>query len=125
MLEVDNFFGDEKEVARCHQVLEKAIKKHFKEIEIPIAWLIWSFCIRSRKAQTISLECCELLAKKLNISPVELQEALWFLHHCVGLLLYYPEIEELRDTVICDIQVVFDSASNLINSTFTFCNVGQ
>ena len=125
MLEVDNFFGNEEEVDGFQKVLERAIKQNFKEIEIPIAWLILSFCIRSKEMQTISLESCERLAKKLNIGPEDLQIALWFLHHCVGLLLYYPEIEELKDTVICDIQVVFDSASNLINNTFTFNNVGQ
>ena len=54
-----------------------------------------------------------------------IQEALWFLHHCVGLLLSYPELDALKGTVICDIQVVFDSASNLIKNTFSFDKVGQ
>ena len=43
----------------------------------------------------------------------------------MGVLLYYPEIESLKDTVICDMQVVFDSASNLIKNTFTFEKVGH
>ena len=73
----------------------------------------------------MSLEECEKLAKKAAISQSELQEALWFLHHRVGVLLYYPEIEALKGTVICDIQIVFDSATNLIRNTFTFDKVGK
>jgi ankyrin len=64
-------------------------------------------------------------SKKLNVDPEELQEAMWFLHHCVGLLLYYPELEVLKSTVICDIQVIFDSASKLIENTFTFERFGE
>ena len=71
------------------------------------------------------LGACEELAGKLNINPEELQDALYFLHHHMGMLLYYPEIEALKDTVICDQQVVYDSTSNLIRNTFTFEKVGE
>ena len=119
---VDNLTGEEDEIEPIRQKLETVIKENFSTIEIPVAWLVLNLCIRSKKVQTMSLAECEVLAKKLNIGPAELQQALWFLHHCVGLLLYYPELEELRDTVICDIQVVFDSTSNLIKKTFVTSN---
>ena len=125
MFAVNNLSGNQDEIDRIRQKLEVVISKNFKKIEIPVAWLVLSFCIRSAKHRTISLQKCEELAGKLNIGPEELQEALWFLHHCVGLLLYYPKLDALKDTVICDIQVVFDSASNLIKNTFTFDKVGQ
>ena len=72
----------------------------------------------------MSLEDCERLGGKVGINPSELQDALWFLHRCVGVLLYYPELPALQGTVICDMQVVFDSISNLIRNTFTFAKVG-
>ena len=125
MFAVNNLSGHQDEIDRIRQKLEVVISNNFKKIEIPVAWLVLSFCIRSAKHRTISLQKCEELAGKLNIGPEELQEALWFLHHCVGLLLYYPELDALKGTVICDIQVVFDSASNLIKNTFTFDKVGQ
>lgn len=106
------------------QKLASVCKENIRYIKIPVAWLILSFCIRNLKLKTIHLEVCERLARKLNISPEELQISLWFLHHCVGLLLYYPELEALKDTVICDIQAVFDTASNLMNDTFTHDIVG-
>ena len=125
MFAVNNLSGHQDEIDRIRQKLEVVISNNFKKIEIPVAWLVLSFCIRYAKHRTISLQKCEELAGKLNIGPEELQEALWFLHHCVGLLLYYPELDALKDTVICDIQVVFDSASNLIKNTFTFDKVGH
>ena len=122
MFAVDNLTGEEDEIEPIRQKLETVIEENFSTIEIPVAWLVLNLCIRSKKVRTMSLAECEELAKKLNIDPAELQKALWFLHHCVGLLLYYPELEELKDTVICDIQVVFDSTSNLIKSTFVTSN---
>ena len=125
MFAVNNLSGQQDEIDHIRQKLEVVISNNFKKIEIPVAWLVLSFCIRYAKHRIISLQTCVELAGKLNIDPEELQEALWFLHHCVGLLLYYPELDALKDTVICDIQVVFDSASNLIKNTFSFDKVGQ
>ena len=125
MIPVNNLSGGQDEIDSIQLRLEKAIMENFEKIEIPVAWLFLSFCLRYTKMRTMSLAMCEGIARKLNIGPEELQEALWFLHHCVGLLLYYPELKALKNTVICDIQVVFDSASNLIKNTFTFDKVGE
>ena len=125
MLSVDNMNGSEDEMDRIRNVLERVIEKCFEKVTIPASWLLFSLYMRSKKVRTMSLKECEKLAKKAGISRSELQEALWFLHHRVGVLLYYPEVEALKGTVICDIQVVFDSASNLIRNTFTFDKVGK
>ena len=124
MLSVDNMNGSEDEMDGIRKVLERVIEKCFERVTIPASWLLFSLYMRSKKVRTMSLEECEKLAKKAGISRSELQEALWFLHHRVGVLLYYPEVEALKGTVICDIQVVFDSATNLIRNTFTFDKVG-
>ena len=125
MLSVDNMNGSEDEMDGIRCVLERVIEKCFEKVMIPASWLLFSLYMRSKKVRTMSLEECEKLAKKAGISRSELQEALWFLHHRVGVLLYYPKVEALKGTVICDIQVVFDSASNLIRNTFTFDKVGK
>ena len=125
MLSVDNMNGNEDEMDGIRGVLERVIEKCFERVTIPASWLLFSLYMRSKKVRTMSLEECEKLAKKAGISRSELQEALWFLHHRVGVLFYYPEVEALKGTVICDIQVVFDSATNLIRNTFTFDKVGK
>ena len=124
MLAVDNMTGGKEEIERIHTVLENVIERSFKKVDIPAAWLAFSLYIRQKKHRTISLKECEQIAAKFKISPDELQHALWFLHHRVGVLLYYPMIAALKGTVISDIQIVYDSATNLIRNVFTFDKVG-
>ena len=116
MFSVNNLDGDENEMHHIRKKLGEVIERNFEKIDIPVAWLVLSLYIRSKKWRTLSLVECEELAGKLNMSREDLQHALWFFHHCIGVHLYYPEI--LGDTLICDTQVVFDSATNLIRHTF-------
>ena len=125
MLPVDNMRGGQDEMNRIRKILEKTIKESFEKVKIPASWLVLSLQIRAKKMRTIRLKECEELARKVGISRSELQHALWFLHHYVGVLLYYPELEALKGTVICDIQVLYDSATNLIKNVFTFDKVGK
>ena len=120
ILPVDNLTGDQDEIDQIQERLVEVIEQCFQKISIPASWLVLSLHIRSKELRTMTLEECERMAGNVGISPKELKEALWFLHHHVGVLLYYPELEELKSTVICDIQVVFDSATKLIKNTFTF-----
>ena len=39
--------------------------------------------------------------------------------------MYYPDVEELKDVVICDPQIVFDSVMELILNTFKFESAGK
>ena len=113
MLPVDNMFGDEDEMDEIRKRLMEVISS-FKKIPIPASWLMLNLIIRSKKCSTMSLEDCEEIAGNLKISKEELQHALWFLHHSVGSLLYYPEVEELKDTVICKVEAMYDSVTNFI-----------
>ena len=113
MLQVDNMYGDEDEMDKIRKRLMEVISS-FKKIPIPASWLMLNLIIRSKKCSTMSLEDCEEIAGNLKISKEELQHALWFLHHSVGSLLYYPEVEELKDTVICKVEAMYDSVTNFI-----------
>ena len=125
MLAVNNWSGDQDEIDGIRAVLERVIEKSFEKVPIPAAWLMLSLYIRKKGCRTMTLAECERIASKVGIGPEELQEALWFLHHRIGVLLYYPEVESLKGTVMCTVQVLFDSATNLIKNTFTFDKVGK
>ena len=125
MLAVNNWSGDQDEIDGIRAVLERVIKKSFEKVPIPAAWLMLSLYIRKKGCRTMTLAECERIASKVGIGPEELQDALWFLHHRIGVLLYYPEVESLKGTVMCTVQVLFDSATNLIKNTFTFDKVGK
>ena len=38
---------------------------------------------------------------------------------------YYPNVKEVKDLVICDLQILFDSITNIIVYTFTFDRAGE
>ena len=122
ILPVDNLKGKQDEIDTIRDRLVEVIENSFRKIPIPASWLVLSLHIRSKKLRTMTLSECERMASNVGIHPNDLKEVLWFLHHHMGVLLYYPELEELESTVICDIQVVFDSATKLIKNTFTFDN---
>ena len=126
MLKVDNMKGDKEEMDEIRTCLNNVIKNSFKEIEIRASWLILSLYIRHTKEYQMSLKDCEKIASNLGIiGSADLKKALLFLHHNLGVLLYYPTIKELKDKVICNTQIVYDSATNLIKNSFTFKNVGE
>ena len=125
VLPIDNMHGGEDEIKKVRQFLEEGMKKHFKKLSIPASWLILSLCLRKIEERTASLQNVLQLAGELNIPEREAKLALWFLHHYAGVLMYFPKLKELKDTVICDTQVVYDSTTNLIVNTFKFKSVGK
>ena len=125
VLPIDNMHGGEDEIKKVRQFLEEGMKKHFKKLSIPAPWLILSLYLREREERTASLQSVLQLAGELGIDEREVKLALWFLHHYAGVLMYFPKLKELKDTVICDTQVVYDSTTNLIVKTFKFESVGK
>lgn len=123
ILPVDNMEGSKDEIDGIRQFLEDLIERYFQEFPIPAAWLMFSLCLRKLGKKVMHIEECVLIASKLHMDRAELMEALWFLHHSIGIIMHFPEIPELQDLVICDIQVIFDSVTRLIVNTYTFGNV--
>ena len=123
VLAVDNKTGGKEEVDSIRKFLQDRIRHHFKKIPIPAAWLMFSLCLRKQVLRMLSLEYCMQLAWQFGMSPKETKVALWFLHHYAGVLMYFPDVPELEDTVICDVQIVFDSVTNMIVNTFKFGKV--
>ena len=123
ILAIDNKSGGAEEVDTLRKFFEKYMQKHYQKISIPAAWLILSIYLRKQEKKTVSLQDCLVMAQKLNMSAEETKLALWFLHHRAGTLMYFPNLAELQDTIISDVQIVYDSVSNLIVNTFRFGKV--
>ena len=115
---IDNKRGNEDEIIKLQQFLEKILKQNFKERDIPACWLAFNLSLRSQGANIISLKDCILLAKKCHMSEENTKLALWFFHHHAGILMYFPEVKDLEDIVIVDTQVIYDSITRLILIAF-------
>ena len=119
---IDNMFGtDESEMSYVRKEIEGIIKDYFPAIPIPVSWLMFRIILHLLNKPVVSLSQCEEIAKQLSM-PSRVQEALWFFHHDIGSLMYYADIPSMKDTVICDPQVVFDSISKLIIDKFKCSN---
>ena len=125
VISMDNMGGGVEEVSKIRTLLEGSMEKRFKKLRIPAVWLLFSLCLRMRDVRTASMECCLELSSILNMSPYETKIALWFLHHHAGVMMYFPNVPGLEDLVIIDIQVVYDSVTNIILRAMSFDNVGQ
>ncbi len=122
---IDNMYGGASEVKKIRNFIEEGMKQHFKKLSIPAAWLVFSLCLRKREERTASLQSVHELAEELGMLKNETNLALWFLHHYAGVVMHFPEVEELKDIVICDSQIVYDSVTNLIVNTFKFRQVSK
>ena len=125
VLVVNNKSGGIAEVHKIQKILEDQMKRSFKKLTIPVSWLIFSICLRKKAVRFTSLQSCLDLAKLLNIPPDEAKLAIWFLHHQAGLLMHFPDLPELCDSVICDLQIVYDSVTHLIVNTYKCGHVHQ
>ncbi len=121
---LDNMGGGIEEIHQLRQLLESAMKNHFKMLKIPAVWLLFSLCLRMREVRTASMDTCLALSSAFNMTSYETKVALWFLHHHAGVLMYFPSVPGLEDLVIIDIQVVYDSITCVILKAMNFSRVG-
>ena len=118
MFAIDNMNGDKEELTKVQKRLEEIIDQQFSDdFPIPASWLMFNIFLRKMGKRTLTLLECHEIGSELSLRNTD--EVLWFLHHCVGTLMHFPEIEEIKGIVICDPQVVFDSVTDLILNSFT------
>ena len=120
---VDNT-GGEIEVDQHRKLIEKMINEKFyddSKYHIPASWLMFSIFLRKMHKDVITIEQCQQIAKRLHIPADHTKDVLWYLHHHIGILMYYrkDEVEGLeKDIIICQPQVIFTSVSQLILNAF-------
>ena len=91
------------------------------QLEVPIPWLTFEFHIRRSQKKVMTLNECQELAKRSEISRAdEFYAALWFFHNVAGIIRYFKNVPDLHNIVITDSQLLFDIVTDLIVNTFTF-----
>ncbi len=113
---IDNYNGTEEEIEGLQKFIQKALDK-FQRPEIPARWLPFSLFLRYNKKKYVDLDTCYQSGKHLRMNKEETDVALWFFHHYTGIIYYFTNVPELKDFVITDTQLVFDSISRLIFET--------
>jgi GTPase SAR1 family protein len=122
MFLVNNLDEDDGDFQKIRSALQRMVhrRKEFT-ISCPCSWLVFSLILRAKhkSSQVLSYNECFTVAQSCGISSrIELNKALLFIHHRLGLVRYFP-VKDLNDRVIIDPQILFDAITKLIVETFT------
>ena len=117
---IDNMDGND-DIDSIRKTIEDIIRSSFLQTEVPPSWLMFRILLILVGKPVVSLSLCRALASRLEM-PTPVEDAIQFFHHNIGSLMHYPEVESVKDVVICDPQVIFDSISELVIDTFGVTN---
>jgi hypothetical protein len=101
-------------------LVEKRLKCSESE-KLPASWYMFSILLRRIQYaghSVIQYRHCQQIAEKLYIKLNHLQSLLSRMHRILGIILYFPEVEELKDIVICDPEAVYKGISELIFNSY-------
>ena len=101
-------------------LVEKRLKCSESE-KLPASWYMFSILLRRIQYaghSVIQYHHCQQIAEKLYIKSNHLQGLLSRMHRILGIILYFPEVEELKDIVICDPEAVYKGISELIFNSY-------
>ena len=123
---VDNTSDDDADIQQVRDAVERlAVSTDDYRIQTPYTWMIFAATLRHLPERVLSIEKCLEVGKECGIDTKdELNNALWFLHHNVGIIRHFQDHRELQNVVIKEPQYIFDKVTELIIKTFTFRNVG-
>jgi ankyrin len=123
---LDNTSDDDKDIQQVRDAVERlGLQSDDYKIRTPHTWMLFAVTLRHLPGRVLSIEDCMQVANECGITDrSELDDALWFLHHNVGIVRHFQEVPELRDVVIKEPQYIFDKVTELIIQTFTFDNIG-
>ena len=117
-LPVNNKSASEDEIKYHRKLLIDILEKKFQKYEIPTRWLTLSICLkllaRREGRHEVSFDDCVKLGDRMGMERTMVKVALQFLHKYIGLVMYFPKNDHLKNVVICDPQVIFSSISKLI-----------
>ena len=111
---------DKAGITALREMLNKIFLERFDEVYVPPTWLIFDLVLRKSGAKSLGIHRCLEIAKLCGIeSDKEFKEALWYLHHHVGVLMHFPEVPAVEDVVIVELQLLFDRITDVMVNTFT------
>ena len=89
--------------------------------KLPASWYMFSIVLRQLQLaghSVVQYGHCQQIARKLHIEETQLHGLLSRMHKILGIVIYFPEAKQLKDTVICDPAIVYDGISKLIFNSF-------
>ena len=120
-LPLDNVTASEVELEDIQTFLLKVIKERFKPASIPVTWAAFHLILRYHYEQSpgvCTLAECTELAVDCGIQAEDITTVLGYFHENLGTILYYEEVDSLKEFVICNPDVLFSGISRLVTVSF-------
>ena len=118
-LPVDNTNQSKEDIERIEKCLE-IVFQTFEQIRLPLTWAAFHLILRYkyREAGVCTIKECTDLAMECGIEEENVLSVLRHLHNNLGTVLYYENVDSLREYVICDPNVLFRGISHLVAASF-------
>ena len=87
-------------------------------IDYPVSYLLLCLDLQNVKKSIITLDEFKILAEKYGIEGDDVFHLLHFLHLRIGIVRYY-DVDGLRDIVVIEPQVLFNTITDLVIRTFS------
>ena len=100
---VNNYSGSEEEIEQLQTFMSKFINDRFGSVELPSSWLWFHLILRHRYESSpgvCKLADCKALAKGCGLDDDDVPQVLRYIHHHLGTILFYENIQGLNELVI-------------------------
>ena len=116
---VDNTSDSDDDFKLIRSKISTLINSH-KEftIDFPVSYLLLCLDLQNVKKSIITLDEFKVLAEKHGIEGDDVFHLLHFLHLRIGIVRYY-DVDGLRDIVVIEPQVLFNTFADLVIRTFS------
>ena len=125
-LPLDNATASENELEGIQTFLLQVIKDRFTPISLPVTWAVFHLILRYQYEQSpgvCTLAECTDLGVNCGIQAQDINTVLRHFHKNLGTILYYEEIDRLKEFVICNPGVLFSGIARLV--TLSFAGSGE
>lgn len=123
---VNNMSDSNEDIKQLRDAVERISEQSDDyKVRTPYTWMLFAITLRHLPGRVLSIDDCMKVGRECGIRKrSELNDALWYLHHNVGVIRHFQEVSELQNVVIKEPQYLFDKITELIVNTFTFKGVG-
>ena len=118
---IDNYIGSEEEIEQLQAFLKQIIDNHFDPVELPSSWHLFHLVLRHRYENSpgvCTLADCEALAEGCGLDKDDVPQVLRYIHQHLSTILYYEDVQGLKEFVICDPNVLFQGIFHLVVASF-------
>ena len=120
-LPLDNATAAKDEIEGIQTFLFQIIKDNFPSVPLPVTWAVFHLILRYKYEESpgvCTLAECTNLAVDCGIQAEDITAILRWFHENLGTVLYYEEVESLKEFVICNPDVLFSGISRLVTISF-------